>query len=67
MPGVVLAGVVDTAPGRAAEMGAACGAPAFTDWRDLRGQVDAVIVAVPTEAHTEIGRASCRERVFVGV
>jgi predicted dehydrogenase len=54
MPGVVLAGVVDTAPGRAAEIGAASGAPAFTDWRELRGRVDAVIVSVPTEAHTEI-------------
>ena len=45
------------------------------EWRGLVGEVDAVSLAVPTESHCEIacgllaageiGRASCRERVYV--
>jgi predicted dehydrogenase len=54
MPGVELIAVVDTAPGRAAEIAAAHGGDALTDWRDVLGKVDAVTIAVPTESHTEI-------------
>jgi len=54
MPGVELIGVVDTAPGRAAEIAAAHQTTAHTDWRDLRGRVDAVTIAVPTESHADI-------------
>ena len=54
MPGVQLVGVVDTAPGRAAEIAAAHGTAAHTDWRELRGRVDAVTIAVPTESHADI-------------
>jgi predicted dehydrogenase len=54
MPGVELVGVVDTAPGRAAEIAAACNTTGHADWRDLRGRVDAVTIAVPTESHAEI-------------
>jgi predicted dehydrogenase len=45
---------VDKIPERAAEAAATTGARALTDWRELVGQVDAVIVAVPTEVHREI-------------
>ena len=45
---------MDTAPGRAAEIAAAHGTAAHTDWRELRGRVDAVTIAVPTESHTDI-------------
>jgi predicted dehydrogenase len=51
-----LAAVVDTEPGRAAEIAAPYGAPAYTDFRDIIGKVDAAIVAVPTIAHEPVGR-----------
>jgi predicted dehydrogenase len=54
MPDVELVAVVDSAPGRAAEIAAAYGGDALHDWRDVRGRVDAVCVAVPTESHAEI-------------
>ena len=54
MPGVRLAAVVDTIPERAAEIAAASGTLPLTDYRELQGQVDAVVVAVPTERHAEI-------------
>jgi predicted dehydrogenase len=55
-PGVTLAGVADTAPGRAAEIGREHGAPAFEDPAALLGKVDAVSVAVPTIAHFEVAK-----------
>lgn len=54
LPGVSLVGVVDTRPGRAAEVAARHGTAAFTDARDVLGRVDAVTVAVPTSAHVEV-------------
>ena len=48
-----LVAVVDTDPARAHE--AAAGCLAFTDYRELRGCVDAAIIAAPTIAHAEIG------------
>jgi len=54
MPGVDLVAVVDTAPGRAAEIAGVHGGEALEDWRELRGRVDAVTIAVPTTSHTEI-------------
>jgi predicted dehydrogenase len=56
MPGVELAGVVDTRPGRAAEIGAKYGAPSFTDAREVLDLVDAVSVAVPTESHVDVAQ-----------
>src|ERR1039457_1066205 len=52
-----LAAVVDTNPERAAEMAAAYGARALTDFRQVTGLVDAAVVAAPTTAHEPIGRA----------
>ena len=54
MEGVTLSAVVDTVPERAAEIAAASNTRALTDYRELIGQVDAVVVAVPTELHAEI-------------
>ena len=48
-----LTAVVDTDPVRASE--AAGGCLALADYRDLRGRVDAAIVAAPTSLHADIG------------
>jgi predicted dehydrogenase len=52
-----LAAVVDTDPERAAEMAAAYGAQALTDFRQVACLVDAAVVAAPTTVHEPIGRA----------
>jgi predicted dehydrogenase len=57
LPGAMLVGVVDVKPVRAAEIAAAHGSRPFTDYRDLLDQVDAVSIAVPTEAHLEVASA----------
>jgi predicted dehydrogenase len=54
MPDARLTAVVDTNEQRAAEIASASGTAALTDYRDLLGQVDGVVVAVPTELHAEI-------------
>ncbi len=50
-----LAAVVDLDWNRAEEAASASGARALTDFHELRGEVDAAIVAAPTTAHAEIG------------
>jgi predicted dehydrogenase len=52
-----LCAVVDTDPARAAESAALYQAQALTDFRELAGQVDAAIVAVPTTSHEAVARA----------
>jgi predicted dehydrogenase len=52
-----LAAVCDIDPARASEAAAPYGAEAVADFRALAGKVDAAIVAVPTSAHEEIGKA----------
>jgi predicted dehydrogenase len=54
LPGARLTAVVDTIHERAVQAAAPTGAKAITDFRELSGQVDAVVVAVPTEIHREI-------------
>jgi len=54
LPGVRLVGVVDTNEARAAEIASGSGTTAFTDYRALFEEVDAVTVAVPTESHIEV-------------
>jgi predicted dehydrogenase len=54
MDDVRLTAVVDTVSERAAAAAAASAARPLTDFRDLLGHVDAVVVAVPTEVHAEI-------------
>ena len=54
MEDVELVGVVDTKPGRAAEIAAKYGTRAFTDANDVRTMVDAVTIAVPTASHVDV-------------
>lgn len=54
LPGVDLVAVVDINRARAEEIARASGTQALTDARELLGRVDAVSVAVPTEAHHDI-------------
>lgn len=54
MEGVTLTGVVDTNEARAAEIAAGAGTTACTSWREMVGAVDAVTIAVPTEAHLDV-------------
>jgi len=54
MEGARLIGVVDSIPERAAEVAAASSTRALTDFRELLGEVDAVVVAAPTERHCPI-------------
>jgi len=50
-----LVGVYDQNPARAAAVGAEFQAPVLNRIEDLQGQADAVSVAVPTIAHSEVG------------
>jgi predicted dehydrogenase len=54
MGGVDLVGVVDTNRPRADEIAQTFATAAIPDARDLLGRVDAVSVAVPTEAHVDV-------------
>jgi predicted dehydrogenase len=54
MPGVELVGVVDVDRERAGRVAAECGVTPYGEWRGVLGKVDAVSVAVPTEAHVEV-------------
>ncbi|MDA8402661.1 MAG: Gfo/Idh/MocA family oxidoreductase, partial [Desulfobacteraceae bacterium] len=65
MDNVELAGVVDSHRGRAEEIGRHVGVPAFDDYRNLFGRVDAVSVAAPTPLHFEIGKAFLAQGVDV--
>lgn len=56
LEGAELVAVVDTLPGRAAEIAAGTGARALTDYRDIVGDVEAVSIAVPTEQHRDVAR-----------
>ena len=54
-PGAILVGVADIRPGRADEIADTLLTRAFSDYRQLLGQVDAVSIATPTTLHAEIG------------
>ena len=56
-PRAELVAVVDANAARAAEVAAANGCVALTDARELAGNADAAIVAVPTSAHADVGCA----------
>lgn len=54
LPGAQLVAVVDTDRGRAEEVAKAAGCQALVSVADLPAALDAVSVAVPTEAHAEL-------------
>ena len=57
LPDVVLVAAVDLVPERAAAAVVGTPAEALTDFRALFGRVDAVTVAVPTAAHSDVAGA----------
>lgn len=62
---VELVGVVDVRPERAAEIAARHQTTAYTDARDVLDRVDAVSIAVPTEAHVEVALPFLERKVAV--
>lgn len=63
--GADLVAAVDTQPDRAAAAVAGRATQVLTDHRELIGRVDAVTIAVPTEAHHEIALAFLRRGTSV--
>lgn len=57
LPGVTLAGVVDTDPDRAGQVAAERGTTAYADVSQVPGKIDVAVVAVPTESHARIAQA----------
>jgi len=57
LPGVELAGVVDADPARAAELAKKHGCAALESHGDIPGSANAVVIAVPTDRHHEVGLA----------
>lgn len=60
-----LVGVCDSNAETASNIGELCATPFATDWRELRGKVDIVSIATPTETHCEIACAFLEEGVHV--
>ncbi len=54
LPGITLAGVVDTNRDRASQVAAEHGTLAFGDFREISGTVDIAVVAVPTASHAAV-------------
>jgi len=57
LPNSTLVGVVDEREAARAAVAAELGVPAFADYRDLVGRVDAVSVVTPTPSHHAIAKA----------
>ena len=57
-PGFEFVGVSDISRWRAQMASWRAGGQAFSDYRDLLGKVDALVVAVPTEFHFSVGLAA---------
>lgn len=56
LPGVTLAGVVDTDIERASQVAAERETKAYADVSQVPGKIDVAVVAVPTESHARIAR-----------
>ncbi len=65
MDGVKLVGVVDTSESRAAEIAVSAGCAAYTAWQAVAADVDAVTIAVPTDAHAEVALGFIAQGVHV--
>jgi len=64
-PNAHLAGLVDLDRGRAAAVGAEFSCPVFAKIDELRGKIDAAVVAVPTTMHADIGCALMAQGIDV--
>ncbi|MBI9084050.1 MAG: Gfo/Idh/MocA family oxidoreductase [Desulfobacterales bacterium] len=65
MDHVELVGVVDADRTQAETVAAAVSAPAYTDYRDLLGGVDAVSIVVPTPTHFAVSKTFLQNNVDV--
>jgi predicted dehydrogenase len=65
MENVRLVGVADIDQARAEAIAARYDSRAYTDYRDLLGNVDAVSIVVPTESHFNVGLESLQRDVDV--
>ena len=65
LPDSHLVGIADIHPGRAQEIADRYQVPAYTDYRALLDQVQAVSVAAPTTLHHEIGMACLEQGVHL--
>jgi predicted dehydrogenase len=63
--GVELVGVVDIKQERAAEIAGRHATTAYTDISDVLGKVDAVSIAVPTDAHVDVALPFLERKVAV--
>ncbi len=64
-PAAELAGVADVNRDRAAAIGGEFSCVAYSSIEELRGKIDAAVVAVPTGAHAEVGCALMAQGVDV--
>ena len=65
LDGARLVGVVDVDANRAREVAQRAGAPAYTDYREVLGEIDVASIVVPTEAHCEVARACLEAGVHI--
>jgi predicted dehydrogenase len=65
LPEVALVGVVDVDSSRAAAIAVECQTRAFTEYRDLFGQVDCVSIAAPTQWHHAIAKDFLQQGIDV--
>jgi predicted dehydrogenase len=65
LDGARLVGVVDVDANRAREVAQRAGAPAYTDYREVLGEIDVASIVVPTEAHFEVARACLEAGVHI--
>ncbi|MFN2444678.1 MAG: Gfo/Idh/MocA family protein [Vicinamibacterales bacterium] len=65
LPSATLVGVVDIDRQRAEQVAAEHDTQPFGTWQDVQGRVDAVSVAVPTEAHLDVALSLIEQGVHV--
>ena len=65
LPQSDLVAVVDIDAGRARHLAETYNCPAFTDYADVLGKVDAVTIATPTVTHMKLARAFIKNKIAV--
>ena len=65
LPGAEIVGVVDKEADTSNTVAQRFNVPAFVDYRDLIGKVDAVSIVVPTDRHYEIAKQFLENKVHV--